>query len=129
VFVPYAGSQFANLSAAEITAYAEKNTDGMTYYGTLGPVRPFRDWPFFSTAFLETRCLPRQVRDEHEHERISVAKLKNHCCVQAETYLWRSPHVALSSLTDFIDKGAVGDQQHAWQATLNGSAVVFTTHP
>jgi hypothetical protein len=49
--------------------------------------------------------------------------------VQAETYLWRSPHVALSSLTDFIDKGAVGDQQHAWQATLNGSAVVFTTHP
>ena len=33
--------QFANLSAAEITAYAQKNTDGMTYYGTLGPVRPF----------------------------------------------------------------------------------------
>ena len=47
----------------------------------------------------------------------------------AETYLWRSPHVALASLTDFVDKGAVGDQQHAWQATLNGSAVVFTTHP
>jgi hypothetical protein len=79
-----AWSQFANMSAAEITAYAQKNTDGMTFYGTLGP---------------------------------------------AETYLWRSPHVALSSLTDFVDKGAVGDQQHAWQATLNGSAVVFTTHP
>ena len=79
-----AWSQFANMSAAEITAYADKNTDGMSFYGTLGP---------------------------------------------AETYLWRSPHVALSSLTDFVDKGAVGDQQHAWQATLNGSAVVFTTHP
>jgi len=79
-----AWSQFANMSAAAITAYAEKNADGMTYYGTLGP---------------------------------------------AETYLWRSPHVALASLTDFVDKGAVGDQQHAWQATLNGSAVVFTTHP
>ena len=74
VFVPYAGSQFANLSAAEITAYAEKNTDGMTYYGTLGPVRPFRDWPFFSTAFLETRCLPRQAEDE---QRTSEFQLRN----------------------------------------------------
>ena len=46
----------------------------------------------------------------------------------AETHLWRSPHVALASVTDFR-KGVVGDQQHAWQATLNGSAVVFTTHP
>ena len=46
----------------------------------------------------------------------------------AETHLWRSPDVALSSVTDFR-KGVVGDQQHAWQATLNGTAVVFTTHP
>ena len=46
----------------------------------------------------------------------------------AETVYWRSPHAALASVTDFR-KGAMGDQQHVWQATLNGSAMVFTTHP
>ena len=47
---------------------------------------------------------------------------------EANTYTWRSPEVMLSSVVDhrFGDKR---DQAHAWQATIDPEALVFTTHP
>ncbi len=47
---------------------------------------------------------------------------------EAHTYTWRSPEVMLSSVVDhrFGDKR---DQAHAWQATIDPDALVFTTHP
>jgi len=47
---------------------------------------------------------------------------------EANTYTWRSPEVMLSSVVDhrFGDKR---DQAHAWQATIDPDALVFTTHP
>jgi hypothetical protein len=47
---------------------------------------------------------------------------------EAHTYTWRSPEVSLSSVVDhrFGDKR---DQAHAWQATVDPDALVFTTHP
>ncbi len=44
------------------------------------------------------------------------------------TYTYRSPHVMLSSALDHRF-GMFADQHHAWQATLDERAIVFTTHP
>lgn len=46
----------------------------------------------------------------------------------AYSYTYRTPQTTLSSALDY-NKGQIGTQQHAWQATLNGSALVFTTAP
>jgi len=45
-----------------------------------------------------------------------------------DTVTWRSPHAMLSSAQDYRP-GCFGNQYHAWQATLNEDAVVFTTLP
>jgi hypothetical protein len=45
-----------------------------------------------------------------------------------DTVTWRSPHAMLSSALDYRP-GCFGHQYHAWQATLDEDAVVFTTHP
>jgi hypothetical protein len=47
---------------------------------------------------------------------------------EAHTYTWRSPEAMLSSVIDHRFGDAM-DQAHAWQATLDPQAVVFTTHP
>ena len=44
------------------------------------------------------------------------------------SYYHRTPDVALASALDY-NKGGIGAQQHAWQATLNGTVLVFTTAP
>jgi len=46
----------------------------------------------------------------------------------ANTYTFRSPDAMLSSVVSYR-KGQVGFQQHAWQATLDQDACVFTTAP
>lgn len=46
--------------------------------------------------------------------------------VHTETY--RSPAAMLSTALDYRP-GAFGEQYHAWQATLDEHAIVFTTHP
>jgi hypothetical protein len=45
-----------------------------------------------------------------------------------DTYTYRSPDVMLSSAQDYRP-GMFGEQHHAWQATLDEHALVFTTHP
>ncbi|MFN8052309.1 MAG: hypothetical protein U0Q22_12765 [Acidimicrobiales bacterium] len=47
---------------------------------------------------------------------------------EAHTYTWRSPDAMLSSAVDHRFGDAM-EQSHAWQATLDPRAVVFTTHP
>jgi hypothetical protein len=45
-----------------------------------------------------------------------------------DTITYRSAHAMLSSAQDHRP-GCFGDQYHAWQATLDEDAVVFTSHP
>jgi len=47
---------------------------------------------------------------------------------EVETLTYRTAHVMLSTALDHRP-GRSGYQQHAWQATLDERAVVFTTHP
>lgn len=44
------------------------------------------------------------------------------------TYTWRNAHGMLSCAQDYR-RGTAGFQHHAWQATLDERAVVFSTHP
>jgi hypothetical protein len=45
-----------------------------------------------------------------------------------DTVTWRTPAAMLSSAQDYRP-GCFGQQYHAWQATLDEDAVVFTTNP
>jgi len=47
---------------------------------------------------------------------------------EAHTTTWRSPDAMLSSVVDHRFGDAM-EQVHAWQATLDPQALVFTTHP
>lgn len=47
---------------------------------------------------------------------------------QPRTVTWRSPDVMLSSVVDHRSGDAM-DQVHAWQATVDADAFVFSTHP
>ena len=47
---------------------------------------------------------------------------------EANTYSWRNDEVALATVVDHR-KGAMRDQVHTWQATIDPDALVFTTHP
>ncbi|MDR0503887.1 MAG: hypothetical protein LBH16_11265 [Treponema sp.] len=52
------------------------------------------------------------------------------CCAltQADIYVYKTPYYCLSNAQDFR-KGKAGYQQHIWQATLGGNALVFTNSP
>jgi len=47
---------------------------------------------------------------------------------QANTYTYRTEHYMLSTVQDY-NPGLRSNQIHTWQATLSGTAIVFTTHP
>jgi hypothetical protein len=47
---------------------------------------------------------------------------------EVNTYTYRTPDYMLSSAQDYR-KGSRGNQYHAWQATFDANAQVFTTHP
>jgi hypothetical protein len=47
---------------------------------------------------------------------------------EANTYAYREPKVSLASVLDHRF-GEMRDQGHAWQATIDENALVFTTHP
>jgi hypothetical protein len=47
---------------------------------------------------------------------------------EVNSYTYRSPHVMLST-AQRTRPGMFADQHHAWQATLDEAAIVFTTHP
>ncbi|MDZ4827602.1 MAG: hypothetical protein SGJ13_14230 [Actinomycetota bacterium] len=59
----------------------------------------------------------------------SVAPVLNFgLLTEVHTYTYRSPDVMLSSAQDHRF-GMFSEQEHAWQATLDEHAIVFTTHP
>jgi hypothetical protein len=47
---------------------------------------------------------------------------------RGNTYTYKTEHYMLST-AQCHHAGEFGDQQHIWQATLNGGVTVFTTHP
>ncbi len=47
---------------------------------------------------------------------------------EVDTYTYRSADAMLSTAQDYR-AGSYGHQYHAWQATLDEGAIVFTTHP
>lgn len=47
---------------------------------------------------------------------------------EVDTYTYRTEDVMLSSAIDYR-KGTFNQQMHAWQATLDARAIVFTNHP
>lgn len=47
---------------------------------------------------------------------------------EVDTYTYRNADVMLSSAVDYR-KGTFNQQLHAWQATLDARAIVFTNHP
>jgi hypothetical protein len=82
----------------------------------LAPLRPIRDI---------TRG-DREVARELAH---SVAPVINGgLLADVNTIAWRTRDVMLSTVQSYR-AGCSGFQQHAWQATLDERAVVFTTHP
>jgi hypothetical protein len=70
----------------------------------------------------------------YDVDRIQRWEQKNHAVVnfghlrEANTYAWRGDGVALASVLDHRF-GQMRDQVHAWQATIDHDALVFTTHP
>ncbi len=48
---------------------------------------------------------------------------------EVDTYTWRSPEVMLSSAVGYARAGGGAYQAHAWQATFDANAIVFTNHP
>jgi hypothetical protein len=67
-------------------------------------------------------------------DRVRAWEQANHAIVnfghlrEANTYAWRGEGVALASVLDHRF-GQMRDQVHAWQATIDHDALVFTTHP
>ncbi|MDF2192582.1 glycoside hydrolase family 88 protein [Paraflavitalea sp. CAU 1676] len=63
-----------------------------------------------------------------QHGRVVNNRLDRFALSEANIETYRTPHYMLSSVQDYR-KGAVGYQQHIWQATLGVDAVVFTNSP
>lgn len=70
----------------------------------------------------------------NDPERIKRWLRDNHAVVnfghlrEANTYAWRGDSVAMATVLDHRF-GDMRDQIHAWQATIDPGAFVFTTHP
>jgi hypothetical protein len=117
----------------------QSNEDGMMWWGMGAYVanktivltrRMIRDWdlwhygtfaPFDSTRFVPDFLLPPLSTTLSPFSEGSFLSTAN-------TYCYRTPDAQLSSVQSYR-RGQVGFQQHAWQATLDLDAVVWTTSP
>jgi len=68
------------------------------------------------------------VRDIHPLYRMFWRVFNTGLLTEAFVKTWRGRHGMLSSVQDYR-KGSLAMQVHAWQATLDERAVVFTQHP
>jgi hypothetical protein len=72
--------------------------------------------------------------NDGDPDRVQEWVRKNHDVVnfgqlrEANTYAWRGDEVAMATVVDHRF-GEMRDQIHAWQATIDAAAFVFTTHP
>jgi hypothetical protein len=92
-----------------------------------------KKWRMFETeAFAQIKLL--SELNGNDPDRIKAWVHKNNAVVnfgqlrEANTYAWRSDEVSLATLVDHRF-GEMRDQVHAWQATVDADALVFTTHP
>ena len=87
---------------------------------------------FDAPSFAQIKALAEL--NGYDVDRIERWEQKNHAVVnfghlrEANTYAWRGDGVALASVLDHRF-GQMRDQVHAWQATIDHDALVFTTHP
>jgi hypothetical protein len=68
---------------------------------------------------------PARVREwvRQNHDVVNFGHLR-----EANTYAWRGDTVAMAAVLDHRF-GQMRDQIHAWQATIDPEAYIFTTHP
>ena len=79
--------------------------------------------------FTAFRPLSSMADDELQKLAVSLApQIALGVLQEINSYTWRGDHAMLSSVQDYRP-GKRGDQYHAWQATLDEGAIVFTTHP
>lgn len=97
---------------------------------TLEAAQRFRLWD--TDLFAEFGALEQLVQVGPAAAQIAARELASMAAFgvlsEAHTYTWRSPEVMLSSVVDHR-AGDARDQVHAWQATIDHNALVFTTHP
>ncbi|UDY34737.1 hypothetical protein [Dermatobacter hominis] len=80
--------------------------------------RPYRSMRILSENPAAAQLLARELAP------VTAAGLLG----EPHTVTWRSPDVMLSTVVDHR-VGHAMEQSHAWQATLDADAFVFTTHP
>jgi hypothetical protein len=97
---------------------------------TLRAAQKFRLWD--TDLFSEFAALRPLVQTGPAVAQVAARELASMAAFgvlsEADTYTWRSPEAMLSSVVDHR-AGDARDQVHAWQATLDPDAIVFTTHP
>jgi hypothetical protein len=90
----------------------------------------FRLWE--TSEFAEINLLA--ALNDYDPERIRVWEQERAAVInfgflsEANTYAYREPKVSLASVLDHRF-GEMRDQGHAWQAAIDETAMVFTTHP
>ncbi len=129
--------------APEGLGFSSSNEDKMTWFGagalttwqvlpaTLEHIRRYDLWESDVYAdfgelkpIVDSLSVPQlQELTRTLHPQIGLILLP-----EVNTETWRSPEVMLSSAQD-VRPGLRSDQAHAWQATLDANAEVFTTHP
>jgi hypothetical protein len=86
---------------------------GLWGHDAFAPLRPFRTLPDAALVLVTDLLGP---------------ATKGSLLGGANLYCFRTPDAQLSSVIDY-QAGRIGFQQHAWQATLDLDAAVFTTAP
>ena len=92
------------------------NRDGLSETSLFEPFKPLAE--LVGDDFDFARTLARELAWE-----VALGLLK-----EVNTYTYRTRDYMLSTAQDYR-AGAYGGEYHAWQATFDANAIVFTTHP
>jgi hypothetical protein len=124
------GYDFAD--PANLTFWWSQGALGMWQVAEISLAEAERHRLFEAPIFAEVKLLAEL--NGYDPERVKAWEQANHAIVnfghlrEANTYCWRGDEVALASVVDHRF-GQMRDQVHAWQATIDADALVFTTHP
>jgi len=83
-------------------------------------------WPYNGKSYND--YINRYKRQIEEHGKIVNNRFDRFALSEANIMTYKTPDYMLSSVQDYR-KGAVGYQQHIWQATFGNEALVFTNSP
>lgn len=84
----------------------------------------YNTWPYKNYDHY----IKQYEQEQQQYGKVVNDRLDRFALSEANIETYRTPHYMLSSAQDYR-KGAVGYQQHIWQATLGTDAVVFTNSP